>query len=383
MLKLHLSRSPIKRLFSHTALTRNEYLHPILRQRAEQLEKEYKTLNDAIADSYESETAIRLARLTPIVEKFESLKAAEAELEELTELVSDPSLGADARQELQSAQEQISKLSNGLKLQLVPTNPFVDKQCLVEIRPGIGGSEAGIFAQDLLTMYQNYCLKRGWPNQLVSHVPTPAGGVSEAILHITEPGAYERLQYEGGIHRVQRVPETETKGRVHTSTAAVVVLPDLGESEADAERAFKAGELRIDVMRASGSGGQHVNTTESAVRIVHLPTGLVVTCQDERSQHKNKARALMVLRARLAERERVAKQNEDRAARTAQVSTTERSDKIRTYNYPQNRVTDHRSGYSQHHLSEIMAGTRFDELVDSCNVWAQSEAVKQLTGETN
>lgn len=351
-------------------------LHPALKARVSALQTEFDTLNEQMMQKYSNETAIKLARLQPIVEKFEEYTRIENELTELRDLVKDPQLGKEAVSELEMNQEIEAKLEEELKSALIPPHPFADRACMLEIRPGIGGSEAALFAADLMKMYQTYCLKRKWSCEVISVHENPNGGITEAILNIKELGSYNMFQYEGGVHRVQRVPETETKGRVHTSTAAVVVLPDLGESVEALD--INPADLRIDVMRASGSGGQHVNTTESAVRIVHLPTNMIVTCQDERSQHKNKAKALKVLQGRLAELERQAKQQQDRADRMLQVTSADRSDKSRTYNYPQNRITDHRSGITSHHLDEIMNGNEdyFNEIIQSVDHKVRQESVK-------
>lgn len=347
-----------------------------LRNRIEAISTEYQKLNEDITQNFDNGTAIKIARLQPIVDKFELYNSAEAEVRELEELMKDPQLRADATQELEVARQSVTQLSEQLKTALIPPHPFADKACLLEIRPGIGGSEATLFAADLMRMYQSYCLKKKWSCEVMSVNETPNGGLTEVILNVKEPGSYAQFQYDGGVHRVQRVPETETKGRVHTSTAAVVVLPDLGDTVE--ESIINPADLRIDVMRASGSGGQHVNTTESAVRVVHLPTNLVVTCQDERSQHKNKAKAMRVLQARLAELERIRKQKQDRDDRLSQVSSADRSDKIRTYNYPQNRITDHRSGLTSHHLDDVMAGNdvRFEEIINSVDQKVRTELVR-------
>lgn len=340
-------------------------LPPNLKTKIKSIQKEYDALNEAIIDQYTNEAAIKLARLQPIIDRFEQYSKAESELSELRDLVKDPQLGSEAREELKNTEGLILRLGDELKTSLVPPHPFADKACLLEIRPGIGGSEAALFAADLLRMYQNYCLRRKWACEVMSIGENPNGGISEAILNVREPGSYATFQHEGGVHRVQRVPATETKGRVHTSTAAVVVLPDLGDSIEHSD--INPADIRVDVMRASGSGGQHVNTTESAVRIVHLPTNLIVTCQDERSQHKNKSKAMKVLQARLAELDRQEKQKQGREDRLSQVSSADRSDKSRTYNYPQNRITDHRSGITSLHLDEVLEGNeiRFNEIVDS------------------
>lgn len=345
--------------------------------------KQYQEISNKISSgtqTFDPAKASQLGRLTAVASRYEEYKQKEVEYNELQHMLHDPSLRSEAQAELDHIETLLEELIESLQDDLVPANPFVDKACFLELRPGIGGSEAMIFTNDLLTMYQNYCLRRKWPFRLVSVNRTTTNGVSEAILSIDEPGSYGRLQYEGGVHRVQRVPETETKGRVHTSTAAVVVLPQMNDSGnlEDAERSFEPGEVRIDVMRSRGAGGQHVNTTESAVRLTHIPTGITVSIQDERSQPKNKAKAFTILRARLAELERVQKAEEERNKRTAQVTSTDRSDKIRTYNYPQNRVTDHRCGYSSYKLEEIMSGEKFDEVVDAMDKHAKTENMKEL-----
>lgn len=365
-------------------------LHPLLVKRAENMMQEYdelaKTMSDGEA-SFDKQAATRLSRLGFIVDKFNSYKEAVEEYEALELMSKDPQLRADAEPELESCASTISELVKSLETKLVPGNPFVDKACLLELRPGVGGSEAAIFAHDLLVMYQNYALKNKWDHKVVSINRTPGlAGVVEAIFSINHPGAYERLQYEGGVHRVQRIPDTETKGRVHTSTAAVIVLPnevqepgaDLDSGGEEAERSFAHDEVKIDFMKSRGAGGQHVNTTDSAVRLTHIPSGLVVVMQDERSQHKNRAKAFTVLRARLAEMERIKKAEEERSKRTAQVTSTERTDKIRTYNYPQNRITDHRCGFTSYKLEDVMRGDNFDEIVDAMDDYSKTQIMREL-----
>jgi peptide chain release factor 1 len=362
-----------------------EGLHPLLVQKAEKLVKEHDDLADDISSGehgFDTGKATKLARLSAVVERFNNYKRAQQEFEELKALLDDPSLKGEAESEIEDAKSTLESLAENLQNKLVPTNPFIDKACMLELRPGVGGSEAMIFANDLLNMYKNYALKNGWPHKVLSISTTPTGnGLTEAIFSIDHPGSYERLQYEGGVHRVQRVPETESKGRVHTSTAAVVVLPQMNVSSdnmEEAEREFSPGEVRMDLMRSRGAGGQHVNTTDSAVRLTHIPTGIVVSMQDERSQHKNRAKAYMVLRARIAEKERIEKEEEERKKRTDQVTTTNRSDKIRTYNYSQNRITDHRCGFTAYKLEEVMSGEKFDEVVDAMDSFAKTEGMKQI-----
>lgn len=361
-------------------------MHPLLEQKAQSLTQEYSALAEEVSNSehYSADSATKLSRMSRIVEQIKEYEAAKDELQGLEEMLEDPTLRSDAEGEIEEARKILQNRSDALQGQLVPSNVFVDKACILELRPGIGGQEAMIFANDMLEMYMNYAMKHKWETQVVSISRVPGStGIMEAILSINEPGSYERLQYEGGVHRVQRVPETETKGRVHTSTAAVVVLPQMSntsgaDDSSEDERAFERGEVKIEVMRAGGSGGQHVNRTESAVRLTHIPTGIQVAMQDERSQHKNKAKAFMILRARIAEKERIATEKEERSKRTAQVSSTERSDKIRTYNYPQNRVTDHRCGYSAHNLTETMAGETLDQAIDAMEKFRREELIREL-----
>lgn len=293
------------------------------------------------------------------------------------------SLRDEAELELVQIKPQLEKTASSLLTQLLPPHPFADRPCILEIRPGVGGIEAMIFAQDLLNMYINFAHIKRWKYHLISSSENESGsGIVDAILSIDEPGSYEMLRFESGVHRVQRIPATETKGRTHTSTAAVVVLPQMAEDsekEADSyERTFKPDEIRIDVMRARGKGGQHVNTTDSAVRLTHYPSGIVINMQNERSQHKNKAKAFAILRARLAEAERKEKEEKARALRKGQVTTTDRSDKIRTYNFPQNRVTDHRCGFNLHDMEGIMAGERLEDVISAMSVYDSDSRAKEL-----
>ncbi|KAK9473628.1 uncharacterized protein V1510DRAFT_414532 [Dipodascopsis tothii] len=361
-------------------------LHPLLLGKARELEREHASLATALADgsAYDPAQATKFARLESVVHHLRAYEGLVETVGELEQMLGDAALKAEAEAELEETETSLDGAVGRLEGLLVPAHPFADMPCLLELRPGVGGSEAALFAKDLLDMYLAYCALQRWPTQVLSitKVPSSGGaeGISEAVLVVEQVGAYARLQYEGGIHRVQRVPETETKGRVHTSTAAVIVLPQIEAAEDEGERAFAPGEVRIDVMRARGAGGQHVNTTDSAVRLTHIPTGIVVSMQDDRSQHKNKAKAFMILRARLAEKERVERAAKERSARTSQVTTTDRSDKIRTYNYQQNRITDHRCGFSLYDLTGCMAGESLDTLVDHVDAWARQEAVRQIVG---
>ncbi|MEW6015615.1 MAG: peptide chain release factor 1 [Candidatus Zixiibacteriota bacterium] len=283
-----------------------------------------------------------------------------AEAREILEESSDEDLREMAKQELESCSARLQALEEKLNLLIIPRDPHDAKNAIIEIRGGTGGDEAAIFAADLYRMYSRYAESQGWKVELLSSNPTGVGGLKEVIFMVKGEGAYGRLRFESGVHRVQRVPVTESQGRIHTSAATVAVLLEAEEVDIKIEEK----DLKIDVYRSSGPGGQSVNTTDSAVRITHLPTGLVVTCQDEKSQHKNKAKALQVLRARLLDKA-IEEQNKEIAQeRKAMVSTGDRSAKIRTYNFPQSRVTDHRIGLTLHRLDTIIEGD-LDELIDA------------------
>ncbi|TMA39304.1 MAG: peptide chain release factor 1, partial [Deltaproteobacteria bacterium] len=276
-----------------------------------------------------------------------------------------------ARGELPALERRLEELEATLKRLLVPRDPNDDRNVVVEIRAGTGGEEASLFGAELFRMYSRYAERQGWRVEVLSSSPTGLGGFKEVIALVQGKGAYSRLKFEGGVHRVQRVPVTETQGRIHTSAVTVAVLPEAEDVEV--ELADK--ELRIDVFRSSGPGGQSVNTTDSAVRVTHLPTGLVVTCQDEKSQHKNKAKALKILRARLLERARHEQQSEIAASRRAMVGSGDRSEKIRTYNFPQSRVTDHRANLTLHTLERVLDG-ELDAIIDALTTRQQAEALE-------
>ena len=279
-----------------------------------------------------------------------------------------------AREELPSLEVQKSKLEEKLKVLLLPRDPNDDKNLILEIRAGTGGDEAALFAADLYRIYTRYAERKNWKYKIMNSSDTGIGGIKEAILSINGKGAFGMLKYESGVHRVQRVPKTETSGRVHTSAATVAVLPEAEDVDID----INDGDLKIDTYRASGAGGQHVNKTESAIRITHIPTGLVVTCQDESSQHKNRAAALKVLKARLlaAEQQKVA--DERAAERKSLVSTGDRSAKIRTYNFPQGRITDHRISFTSYKLHEVMDGD-LTELIEKLKIAEQQELMSANT----
>ena len=301
--------------------------------------------------------------LAPIVEAYQAWRQCQRDFDgakELLEESSDRELREMAQQELKEKGAEFSRLEEELKLLLLPKDPNDEKNVIVEIRGGTGGEEAALFAYDLYRMYLAYAEGKGWKTEIVSLSETELGGFKEASFLIDGEGAYSRLKYESGVHRVQRVPETETQGRIHTSAATVAVLPEAEEVEVDID----PKDLQIDTFRSSGAGGQHINKTSSAIRITHLPTGMVVECQDERSQYKNKDKALKVLRARLLDQERKKADAQVAQERRSQVGSGDRSERIRTYNFPQGRVTDHRIGLTLYKLEEILGGS-LDEIIDS------------------
>ncbi len=317
----------------------------------------------------EGERYVTLSRefseLSPVVEAITAYRAAQAELTDLEQLIADPAtdreMAALAHDEKPEIEEKIARLEHELRLALLPKDAADAKNAILEIRAGTGGDEASLFAGDLFRMYERYAALQGWSVELISASEGTVGGFKEIVAEIRGAGAYARLKFESGVHRVQRVPATESGGRIHTSAATVAVLPEAEEVDV----AINEDDLRIDVMRAQGAGGQHVNKTESAVRITHIPTNTVVLVQDERSQHKNRARAMAILRSRIFDEERrrlAATRAEDRKL---QVGSGDRSERIRTYNFPQGRVTDHRIELTLYKLPEIMAGTALGEIVDA------------------
>jgi peptide chain release factor 1 len=314
------------------------------------------------------------AELRDVVGLFRDWKKVGAEIEKTREMLrqeTEEGLKELAREEMAALEQEEARLEAALKAKLLGADEEEVRSCFLEIRAGTGGEEAALFGRSLFTMYMKYAEKMKWKTELMGASISDFGGFKEAVLLLEGKTAYQRLQYESGVHRVQRVPETESQGRIHTSTVTVAVLKEPEELE------VKVGpeDLRIDVFRSSGPGGQHVNTTDSAVRITHLPTGLVVTCQDEKSQHKNKAKALRVLRARLKERMEQENQQEVSQERRKQVGTGDRSERIRTYNFPQGRVTDHRIGLTLYKLEEILSGS-IDPLIDPLLAHYQEEQMK-------
>jgi peptide chain release factor 1 len=311
--------------------------------------------------------------LLPLVHKYREYVAVEEEIAENRSLLEDPDpeIRKLAKEEIESLKETLALLEKELKVLLLPKDPNDEKNIILEIRAGTGGEEAALFAADLFRMYARYAEMKGWKTEILSQHFAGLGGLKEIIVLIAGQQVYSRLKHESGVHRVQRVPETETQGRIHTSAVTVAVLPEAEEVDVQ----INAEDLRIDVFRSSGHGGQHVNVTDSAVRITHLPTGLVVTCQDEKSQHKNKAKAMKVLRARLLDAQLAEQQSKITEERRSMVGSGDRSEKIRTYNFPQARVTDHRIGLTLYRLESIMQGD-LDMLLDPLMTRFQAEALK-------
>ena len=317
-----------------------------------------------------------LKEIIPVVEAYQAYRKAESDRLAAEELLHDPDFRELAQEELERAKAEIERLGEELKVLLLPKDPNDERNVIMELRCGVGGEEGALFAHSLLRMYTMYAQSRGWKMETVSLNETELGGVKECSVLIEGEGAFSRLKFESGVHRVQRVPETESGGRIHTSAATVAVLP---EAE-DVELEIDPKELQIDTYRSSGAGGQHLNKTESAIRITHLPTGLVVECQDERSQYKNKDKAMKVLRSRLLEMEREKQDAATAAERKSQIGSGDRSERIRTYNFPQGRVTDHRIGLTLYKIDAIMDGA-LDEIIDALVTADQAEKLKN--GEMN
>ncbi len=308
-----------------------------------------------------------------IVEKSKEYIKTCNSIEENRSLLEDSELGELAKEELKDLEPLKVKLEEDIKVLLIPKDPNDDKNIYIEIRAGTGGDEASLFAGDLLKAYLRYAEVKGWKTELMSSSEGTAGGFKEVIVLIKGEKVFSKLKYEGGTHRVQRVPNTETQGRVHTSAVTVAVMPEVDDIEIE----INPNDLKIDVMRSSGCGGQSVNTTDSAVRITHLPTGIVVTNQDQKSQHKNKDKAMKVLKARLYDLQMQEQVEKEGANRKSQVGTGDRSGRIRTYNYPQNRITDHRIGLTLYRLEEIMLNGFFDEITDPLVAHFQAESIKE------
>jgi len=351
----------------------------------DEVEKRYEELTSLMGDpsvagdpKRYAEVAKEQAGLTKTVEVWRTYRGLKEELENARELLgdNDPDMREMAKEEISTLEPQLGPLEAELKLLLLPKDPNDEKNVLLEIRAGTGGDEASLFAANLFRMYTRYAEARRWKIEPVSSSPTEVGGFKEVICMISGDQPYATLKFESGVHRVQRVPETESQGRIHTSACTVAIMPEAEEVDVN----IQENELKIDVYRSSGPGGQSVNTTDSAVRITHLPTGLVVICQDEKSQHKNRAKALKVLASRLLEAETAKVNAETSEARRQMVGSGDRSERIRTYNYPQNRITDHRIGLTLYKLDEVIAGTALGDVIDACTAHFNAELLK---GETS
>ena len=346
-------------------------------EKLEQTEKLYRELEQKLADpglparqEEWKKLSKQHAELGPVVEKYREYRAVQAERGELEAMLAgekDPELAELTREELRAAEEKLAALEEELKILLLPKDPNDDKNVILEIRAGAGGEEAALFALDLLKMYLRYAEKNRWKTEEIDLSSSDLGGIKEAVVQITGKGAYSKLKFESGVHRVQRVPETESQGRIHTSTVTVAVLPEAEDVEVQVDEK----DLRIDIFRSSGAGGQKVNKTESAIRITHLPTGIVVQCQDERSQTRNKEKAMTVLKSRLYDYYATRAEAEVAQKRRTQVGTGDRSERIRTYNFPQGRVTDHRIGLTLYRIQEILDGD-LDEIISALTLAEQT-----------
>jgi peptide chain release factor 1 len=320
------------------------------------------------------------AELSPIVETVKAYRAVAREIADLGAMMADPSTDAEMRQiaeaELVTLQARHDKLEQDIRVHLIPKDAMDDRNVILEIRAGTGGDEASLFAGVLFRMYERYAAKQGWKTEIVSESPGSVGGFKEIVAEIRGRGAFSKLKFESGVHRVQRVPDTEASGRIHTSAATVAVLPEVE----DVDVTINEQDLKIDTLRASGAGGQHVNKTESAIRLTHLPTGIVVAMQEDRSQHRNKAKAMAVLRARLYDHEREKRDAARSADRRDQIGSGDRSERIRTYNFPQGRVTDHRINLTLYKLPQVIEGEALGEIIDALVTENQAALLAAQTG---
>ena len=356
-----------------------------LDERLDKIATRHQELSNLMSsgDGGDTDEFVRMARefaeLEPIVNVIGELRDAQSEAGDLAELIADPETDGEmksiAQQEFQDLTGLVPELEKKLQVMLLPKDVADDKNAILEVRAGTGGEEAALFAADLLRMYQRYADKHRWEFQIINLSDTGIGGIKEAYVEISGRGVFARLKYESGVHRVQRVPETESGGRIHTSAATVAVLPEAEDVDVE----INDVDLRIDTYRAQGAGGQHVNTTDSAVRITHIPTGIVVQQQDEKSQHKNRAKALKILRARIYDAEREAQANARAEDRRNQVGSGDRSERIRTYNFPQGRVSDHRINLTLHKLDRVLEGESLDEIVDALTAEDQARMLAQVT----
>ena len=344
----------------------------------EELEKKFEELNNKIMDPAiisDREQYGKIMKehsdLEPIIAKYREYKSVQKNLEDSKELMNDPEMKDLAEAEMLEAKEKIPQLEEELKILLIPKDPDDDKNVICEIRAGAGGDEAALFAGELFRMYSMYCEKNHWKVEILNENSTELGGYKEISFMVKGAGAYSRLKYESGVHRVQRVPETETSGRIHTSTASVSVLPEVE----DVDITINPSDIKMEVFRASGAGGQHVNKTSSAVRLIHIPTGIVAECQTERSQFQNKDYAMKLLQSRLYSIEKEKRDSEIDSARRSQIGNADRSEKVRTYNFPQGRITDHRIGFSTFRFQNFLDGD-LDEMIDNLTAADTAEKLK-------
>lgn len=319
--------------------------------------------------------SMEYGELGPVVEAIDEFTAANDEKESLEELLDDPEMKDMAAEELRVIEEKLPALDKKIKMALIPKDDADAKNAILEIRAGTGGDEAALFAGDLFVMYKGFSAKKGWKLEVMEASESDVGGYKEIIAQVTGSNVFQHLKYESGVHRVQRIPKTESGGRIHTSAATVAVLPEAEEAEVD----IKNEDLRIDTYRSQGAGGQHVNTTDSAVRITHIPTGVVVEMQEERSQHKNRAKAMKVLATRIYDIQRQQLADERAEDRKSQVGSGDRSERIRTYNYPQGRVTDHRINLTLYKLEEVVSGECLDEIVEALTAEDHADALAQIS----
>ncbi len=352
-----------------------------LRQQFERLGLRLQELDAMLADPALANDIARYrtvareqAQAASVVEMYRTLQRRERDLAQSRELLADPEMAELARDDVAAAQTDVERLQSQLQTALLPADPDDGRNAFVEIRAGTGGEESALFAADLARMYLRYCERRGWRSEVMSESTSDLGGYKELVLRVEGDGVYERLKFESGGHRVQRVPATEAQGRIHTSACTVAVM---AEPDEQAEVTLNPADLRIDTFRASGAGGQHVNKTDSAIRITHLPTGIVAECQDDRSQHRNKAKAMAVLLARLRDRERDERQRKEASERRNLIGSGDRSDRIRTYNFPQGRLTDHRIGLTLYRLSAILDGD-LDEVIQALSAARAQQQLEAL-----